>query len=78
MDGFMPCPGRRPLTPDGLPSKKHTNNMNNVAGIHTQAAYCAKWRPGPGYMFLTPINGQILLLAPFLHILIVTQIKDGV
>ena len=36
MDGFMPCPGRRPLASDGLPSKQHNNQVNNVAGIHSK------------------------------------------
>jgi hypothetical protein len=34
MDGFMPCPGRRPLASNGLPNKYHNKQLNNVAGIH--------------------------------------------
>jgi hypothetical protein len=32
MDGFLPCPGRKPLASDGLPS----TDVSEVTGIHSQ------------------------------------------
>ena len=47
MDGFMLCPGRRPLAADGRAWRQYSKYVNNVAGLHPFIARRGHSRPHP-------------------------------